>query len=219
MDLYPVRRSILQALKDALSNFEGDFLDVGCGQMPYRPLIMKEGKVSKYVGMDFEAGSYAERQRPDLIWDGRQIPLDANSIDSAMATEVLEHCPDPSLVLKEIYRVLKPGGAFFLTVPFLWPLHDIPYDEFRYTPFAMERMLLEAGFDQVELNALGGWDASLAQMLGLWVRRRPMNETQRVWMSRILYPFYRYLLRKDKAPQSLEQAMMITGLSGLAFKP
>ena len=53
----------------------------------------------------------------------------------------------------------------------LWPLHDVPYDECRYTPFAIKRHLRNAGFEQFRLKPLGGWDASLAQMIGLWILR------------------------------------------------
>jgi len=93
-------------------------------------------------------------------------------IEDSIATEVFEHCPDPEIVMKEIWRVLKLGGILFFTVPFLWNLHETPYDEYRYTPFALKRHLTQSGFTEIEIKAMGGWDAALAQMLGLWVRRR-----------------------------------------------
>ena len=121
--------------------------------------------------------------------------------------------------MRESLRVLKPGGLLFFTVPFLWPLHDVPHDEYRYTPFALERHLRNSGFVQIKLKALGGWDASLAQMIGLWVVRRPMSSRKRSILSRLALPIVRYLARHDRLPQEFDESLMITGLSGTAIKP
>ena len=219
-DLYHMRRSIEAALRDALPRFEGIFLDVGCGVMPYRSLIMAApARVEKYVGLDLKADDDAKYVtiKPDITWDGATIPLPDSSVDCAMATEVLDHCPDPIGVLREVARVMRPGGHLFLTVPFLWPLHDAPYDEHRYTPFAMERMLHAAGFTDAVVRPSGGWDASLAQMIGLWVMRRPLPPRLRTVLKFISYPVVRFLLRMDKVPADNDW-LMITGLSALARK-
>lgn len=217
-DLYLVRTSIRQALRSQLGHFHGTFLDVGCGVQPYRPLIMAApARVERYVGMDL-ANNAVKGYRavePDVFWDGRTIPLPDASVDSAMATEVLEHCPDPLAVLREVKRVLRPGGHLFITVPFLWPLHDVPYDEYRYTPFALERLLGEAGFSGTHVRPLGGWDASLAQMIGLWAVRRPMPAWKRRLVQRLTLPVVRYLIKHDHVPDP-SSSPMITGLMATA---
>ena len=157
--------------------------------------------------------------RPDLTWDGHSIPLAGNSVESVVCTEVLEHCPHPQQVLAETFRVLKPAGVLFLTVPFLWPLHDIPFDEYRYTPFALTRHMEAVGYTVMQMKALGGWDASLAQMIGLWVRRRPMPERARRILQRLLWPVHRWLIRRDRPPRSFTQSAMITGLAAVSRKP
>lgn len=83
------------------------------------------------------------------------MPFNSNSFDCAIGTEVLEHCPNPEIVLKEVFRVLKPGGTFFFTVPFLWPIHEPQHDEYRYTPFAMKRILGLSGFDNILIHSTG----------------------------------------------------------------
>jgi len=83
----------------------------------------------------------------------------------------MEHCKEPEIVLKEIYRVLKPESIFILKVPFLRNLHEVPNDEYRYTPYSLERHLKNSGFSNIEVKATGGRHVSMAQMLGLWVRR------------------------------------------------
>lgn len=220
-DIFLARTGIEQALRAALPAFKGVFLDVGCGEQPYRQLVTNApSNVDRYIGLDLPVAiepAYG-RARPDLTWDGITIPLENASVDSAMATEVLEHCPDPGRVLSEINRVLRPGGSFFLTVPFLWPLHDVPYDEYRYTPFAMERLLKNAGFTGVQVEAMGGWDASLAQMIGLYVMRAPMAHRKRRILRSLTLPLVRYLIRRDRKPDIMSKPM-ITGLSAIAHKP
>lgn len=219
-DIYFMRASIARALKKALPRFQGTFLDVGCGVQPYRAIITSPPSgVERYIGMDL-AGNAVHTYKavaPDILWDGCTIPLEDGSVDSAMATEVLEHCPDPDAVLAEIARVLRPGGVLFFTVPFLWPLHDVPHDEYRYTPFALERHLEKAGFTDRRILPHGGWDASLAQMIGLWAMRRPMSSRKRRLISFLTVPVIRYLFAHDHVP-ALTSGPMVPGLSGTAVK-
>ena len=219
IDLYIIRRAILREIKRALPQFHGKLLDVGCGQMPYKSLLTgKTSRVAQYMGLDLEKNPI-HNNHPDITWQNGKIPLADNTIDCAIATEVFEHCPNPEAIMSEICRVLKSGGVIFFTVPFLWPLHEVPYDEYRYTPFSLARHLDASGFVDIELSPLGGWDASLAQMLGLWVRRRRMARWVRGILSRLLVPVIFMLHQMDKRviPHFIESTM-ITGLSGTARK-
>lgn len=220
IDVYQVRNAIITSLKGSLDIFKGTLLDVGCGQMPYKSLLTQSpSKVTRYIGLDLNENPIYENQ-PDITWHNGKIPLEDDSADCAICTEVLEHCPDPEAVLKEIHRVLKPAGCLLVTVPFIWPLHDVPYDEYRYTPFSLHRHLTASGFTDVCLNAMGGWDASLAQMMGLWVRRRPMKSWARIILSHASRPIIRWLIAKDESKKIIfNESTMFTGISGTARKP
>ncbi len=217
IDLYFQRKSIFQAITNNLPSFKGQLLDAGCGKMPYRNYILLNSKVENYVGLDIEnALSYDENVKPDVTWDGKTMPFPDHTFDCAFATEVLEHVPNTASYLKEVHRVLKPDGIFFFTTPFLWPLHEAPHDEYRITPFAMNRLLKESNFNKIEIDALGGWNASLAQMMGLWLRRSPMSGRMRKILSFIFYPGIKFLIDRDKPV--IQDGSMITGISGIATK-
>ncbi|MFY0592612.1 class I SAM-dependent methyltransferase [Roseivirga sp.] len=215
MDKFFIRNAIFKALNASVDDFSGEFLDVGCGKMPYKTFILDNSKVENYTGLDIDGAIvYDERVKPDFTWDGRVMPFEDNSFDSVMATEVLEHCPDPTIVLKEIVRVLKPGGKLFFTVPFIWNLHEVPYDEYRYTPFALERLMHEAGFNSVDIRATGGWHASMAQMLGLWLIRSDMSVNIRRVLKVVSLPLYKLLLKLDAPPESFKETTMVPSLYG-----
>lgn len=222
LEIYVVRKAIFEALNTNLYKFKGSVLDVGCGIMPYREMILQKNKnVTEYTGLDFDNALHKEYAlvKPDLLWDGITINLSDNSVDTVLVTEVLEHCAEPEKVLKEIYRVLKPGGILFLTVPFLWNLHLIPFDEYRYTSFSLRRLLSASGFIDIDLRALGGWDASLAQMIGIWYKYRPFGLKKR--LSFLFTRAIKILLKKDKffnKENIYSEGVMVTGFSGTATK-
>lgn len=220
LDKYHVRRGIWLGLKGLQPTLYGTVLDVGSGRCPYKSMVLgPPSRATRYIGMDLEETrpGYASFT-PDLLWNGRVIPLPQASVDAVLLTEVLEHCPNPSEILAELFRVLRPGGRAFVTVPFLWPLHDVPYDEYRYTPYALQRLLREAGFTLSEVHAHGGWDASLGQMIGLWVSRRPMNANARRVLRRLALPVCRRLFKSDTI-LPLDRSSMITGMWAIAGKP
>ena len=212
---------LLGAVQRALGNFRGEVLDVGCGRMPYKSLILcAPSRATRYIGLDLPTDNY---DAPDLSWDGLTIPLPDCSVDSTMLTEVLEHCPEAEAVLREVRRVLRPGGFLFLTVPFIWPIHCVPYDEFRYTPFSLHRILESVGFPNPSIEATGGRHAVLAVILGLWVRRRPLTSRVHVVtkavVSFLLAPVIWLLMKMDKRPEQLAENTLFVGLSVSVHKP
>jgi len=221
LDSYGNVRLLLDAVRRALGGFKGEVLDVGCGRMPYKRLILSSiSRVTSCIGLDLATSDYGVA---DLFWDGQTIPLPNASVDTAMLTEVLEHCPDGEAVLREVHRVLRPGGFLFLTVPFIWPIHCVPYDEFRYTPFSLRRLLEKAGFPNPAIEATGGRHAVLAVILGLWVRRRPLSSrvhvvTKRV-LSWLLAPLIWLLMEIDDRPDQLAESTLFVGLSVAVHKP
>ena len=214
VDTYVIRTALLNAIKGSLPDLTGTLLDVGCGQMPYRELILEHSAVRKYIGLDIRNPGYQKHRQPDLFWAGTVIPLADRSVDSVIATELFEHLPDIDVVLREIARVLKPGGALFFTVPFLWPLHDTPWDFCRYTPFALHRHLEGTDFDVRSITGLGGWNASLAQMIGLWLNRSGLSAANRTKLFGQFEPFYKQLIATD----ALGDQTMCPGFQGVAIK-
>ena len=221
LDRAIVRTMIKSAIDSNMNSFKGKMIDVGCGKMPYKNYILKNSSLKEYVGLDIESAFVYDNQvRPDHVWDGASMPFENELFDSAIATEVLEHCPDPEVILKETYRILKPGGTLFFTVPFLWNLHETPYDQYRYTPFSLKRHFENSGFHVLEMKATGGWHASLGMMLGLWVRRSPMSKRRKKILSYLLRPIIFGLFKKDKKDVvKFSEGQMITGLYGVVQKP
>ncbi|MEQ9298379.1 MAG: class I SAM-dependent methyltransferase [Cyclobacteriaceae bacterium] len=223
MDIYYVRMSILKAIDSSKHYFSARLLDAGCGAMPYRQYILENTKVTDYTGLDIESALvYDNEVVPDFTWDGNVMPFEDSSFDTVIATEVLEHCPVPSQFLIEVQRVLAHRGYLFITVPFLWNLHEVPHDEYRYTPFSLKRLLEEAGLEVIQITGLGGWHASMAQMLGLWVRRAPLPfiKFSRGPLSYFILPIYKLLLYLDKR-QKLHnsEGQIHTGYYCVAKKP
>ncbi|HVO73170.1 MAG TPA: glycosyltransferase [Ignavibacteriaceae bacterium] len=217
VDLYLIRKGIKESIIKNLSRFKGILLDLGCGEMPYKNFILNnQPAVTKYIGMDIRNEIYQKNIKPDIYWDGINIPLRDESIDCTFATEVFEHVPYLDNLLRELHRVMKPGGRIFFTVPFLWPLHDIPNDEYRYTPFSLKRIFNAAGFSNTELGFLGGWDASLAQMIGLWLKRSPIKSEDRENLTKSLFPLYKSLAESDITSSDFSSQTMFTGIWGIA---
>lgn len=225
MDVYIPRKAILAAVQECGPLLSGEVLDVGCGQMPYRELLLEQNKaITRYIGLDLESSAVHNTAIADLHWDGRNIPLADASISSAIITEVLEHSFHPTKTLSEIARVLQPGGLLFFTVPFLWPLHEVPHDAYRYTPFSLKMHLEEAGFENINIRSLGGWHASFAQMLGLWFSEKklkgekPLTGQKRKFALKLVKRAICYLLEKDQPDHRFRHHSMMTGLYGTATK-
>jgi SAM-dependent methyltransferase len=87
------------------------------------------------------------RARPDLFADAAYLPVADSSADTVVILEVLEHLRFPGDALREIARVLRPGGRLLLTMPFLYPVHDAPHDYQRYTVHGLIREMENAGLD------------------------------------------------------------------------
>ncbi|MEB2778319.1 methyltransferase domain-containing protein [Algoriphagus sp. D3-2-R+10] len=219
IDRFYIKRSIFRFLESKKSVLTGKFLDVGCGEKPYESMILSNSKVSSYSGIDLIGGhEYKVGVKPDFFWDGITFPFDDSVYDSAMATEVLEHCPDPLLTLTEIHRILKKDSPLILTVPFIWPTHEAPYDFYRYTPFGLRHLLTKAGFQDIEITCLGGWDASLAQVLGLWLKRRKMSKVYQKLLFFIIRPVIQYLLKKDRILNESNEQNLITNIGVVGWK-
>jgi SAM-dependent methyltransferase len=147
--------SIWRDLQPVLAQAEGVVVDVGCGAQPYRGLLSPS---ANYIGLDTEdAREHFGYEMPDVrtIDPGGRWPLADDSIDVALATETLEHVPDPAAFLAEAVRVLRPGGELIMTMPFAARWHYIPHDYWRFTPSSLRMLMEQAGFTRIVVHGRG----------------------------------------------------------------
>jgi SAM-dependent methyltransferase len=209
---YVVRLSIIKALKRYLPQFSGIVVDLGCGNMPYKEIILSNKAITKYISVDWpETDMY--KSQPDVVWDGKHIPLEDNSIDFLLLTEVAEHLSDPESVFREIKRILKPGGVLVGTTPFFWPLHEVPHDIQRLSPFGIKRIIDNVGFSSSEIIAAGGWKTSFAQFLcaygGIGIKNRYLAM---LFKGFFYFPIL-YLVKSDKEVKEFTHGLMINSIS------
>ncbi|MBK9990386.1 MAG: class I SAM-dependent methyltransferase [Verrucomicrobia bacterium] len=140
---YFARRGLVKALRPLLGNLRGDVLDVGCGRKPYRHFV----NAARYVGVDLDTPELRKLDAADIFYDGKQIPVEAESFDAVVCSQVFEHVFTPAEFLRELHRVLRTGGQLVLTTPFVWDEHSQPYDFGRYSSFGLRRVLEDAGFE------------------------------------------------------------------------
>ena len=212
------RKGILNFIQTNLNLLGGNLLDVGCGKKPYKNLILQNKKITHYTGLDIQDALDYGGEKPELIWQQNTIPAADNTFESAFATEVFEHVYNISEELKEIHRVLKPGAHFIATVPFLWPLHETPHDHYRYTPFALQKLMTDAGFTVVKTVGIGGWNASMGMMLTLWSKRAFKPKIVKLFLFILTYVPVWLLFQFDKKPTAFKESTMITGLGIIVRK-
>ncbi len=129
-------------------------LDLGAGSKPYEPLYRSYFPDSTSVDVPHSAH---DTSGVDVMAWADDLPFANESFDCVICTEMLEHCPDPAAVVREIHRVLTPGGRAFVTTPFLIPLHEMPYDFYRYTPSALRRLAEGAGLAVKTIEPRGSY--------------------------------------------------------------
>lgn len=143
---YFARKGLYESVCRLTPHITGRVLDVGCGRQPYRPLFM----AVEYIGMELDTPENRAHKQADVFYGGQVFPFDSESFDSLVCNQVLEHVFTPTEFVRELNRVLKPGGHLLLTVPFVWDEHEQPYDYARYSSFGLLALITGAGFEVVE---------------------------------------------------------------------
>jgi SAM-dependent methyltransferase len=112
----------------------------------------------RYVACDRTVGDATWNYSSlDTIADLAALPFGRGTFDAVLCTHALEHVRDPAAALAEIAAVLKSGGRLYLSVPFLGdPIHQEPYDFFRYTNYGLQHLIHNAGLTKVSVFPMGG---------------------------------------------------------------
>jgi SAM-dependent methyltransferase len=151
---YAVRRPLVDWLR-SFDVADAEVLDVGCGDRPYAQLFPSA------VGFDIPGNPHA-----DLHGSLESIPVGDASFDVVLCLQVLEHVPDPAAAVRELHRVVKPGGRVLLSTHGIYPFHPNPDDLWRWTHQGLERVFLTNGeWTSVSVQAGAGTASTVAMLV------------------------------------------------------
>ncbi|GHF89040.1 hypothetical protein GCM10018790_78030 [Kitasatospora xanthocidica] len=86
-------------------------LDVGCGNGKFVSRLHKDRPDLQVIGMDISTGILADVPKPVLVADAQALPFADDSADAVLALHMLYHVSDIEATIKELARVLRPGGV------------------------------------------------------------------------------------------------------------
>lgn len=171
IELYPAsteRRKNIRAFVTKCAQdlkFKDPVLDVGAGYRSNEPEICSN-QLYEYYMLDIKPDF-----KPDILCDAEHMKtVPSSSFGCVVCTEVLEHTPNPNLVVEEMYRVLQMNGLLILTVPFWVSIHEKPLqpDYWRFTPRGVRYMLKRF---QIEIFETTG---NILEPVGIFVAARKL---------------------------------------------
>jgi len=158
-------------LESNCQKIRGVIYDLGCGEMPYKNWLLQHA--DRYVGVDWSATLH--NLKADILADlNKPLPIKGQIADTVVSLSVMEHLKEPQNMLNEAFRILKPGGSMILQVPFMWWVHEAPYDYYRFTRHGLKYMFEKAGFTDVDVMPQTGfwvmWTLKFNYQSSRWIR-------------------------------------------------
>ena len=159
----------------------------------------------------------------DLLADAAFVPLAGATFDLVVCGELLEHVPDPKPVLREIYRVLKPGGTVLITVPFLFRIHADPFDFGRYTDRYWELNINKVGFEIFEVEKQGLFYAVISNFIEQYLQNirppKPFGRPiQSIFRRFITNPLKRFALWREAKPHIRDDRFLSSFTTGFGIQ-
>lgn len=176
-------------------HFGGKILDFGCGQKPYRDLFTSS---TEYVGIDFDNYSINKdftRGKPDYFFPKEYtrdflLSFPDKTFDNTVAFQVMEHHPEPEIMLKEMTRVTKNGGLIMITIPFLGGLHEEPHDYQRYTVYKLQRICGKTNLDVLDIIPQGSLFSTVALLIMEHLNSFASKSSLHYGFSIFIYPIF-----------------------------
>jgi SAM-dependent methyltransferase len=153
-------------------------LDVGCGDKPYEPYF---AGASEFVGVDIDDNPHA-----DVVGRIEALPLEDESFDLVLCIQVLEHVDDPALAVRELHRVVKPGGRVLAATHGTYVYHPGPVDHWRWTHTGLAKLFADnADWRTLDIVPGAGTAAAVALFVGLYVDQ-VAQRLRAVWAGQAL---------------------------------
>ena len=171
----------------SIANHAGGLvLDIGCGDR-WAENALDPG--STYLGLDYPSTvelGYAGG--PDVLGDALQLPFPDQCFDSVLLLDVLEHVREAPKALSEAARVLKHGGTLILQVPFMYPLHDEPYDFQRWTSHGLRRAMEQQGIELHKITSHGNPAETAAALTAIALAKGMIDAARKKHPSLLFAP-------------------------------
>jgi len=166
-------------------------VDLGCGNGYYAKFARQYQPDIRWVGVDIMDCDVAKRVDGEqvVLYDGVNLPFADDSVPLVYSNQVLEHVRHPEPLLREVQRILQPGGVFIGSTSQLEPYHAGSL--WNYTIYGFKVLVQDAGLELEEVRP--GIDGiSLVQRQ--WFGRRPEHSS---WFARS--PLNVQIDQEDKA--------------------
>ena len=123
----------------AVKNRDKTFSNFFDGKSKFRYSNIKKFKNSNIISLDLT----------------KKLKVKSNKFDNVLLFNVLEHLNDHNKTFSEIFRILKKNGLLIGSTPFLYQVHGVPNDYFRFTKNFFEEKLKKNKFKEIKIKNLG----------------------------------------------------------------